>query len=69
VVLTSNEPWNDVVTEGPDGMPPGRFVTGVTHGVRVVGVCIPWADAHVSTGRKMPSAGASTCATSINLRR
>ncbi|QQL43931.1 endonuclease/exonuclease/phosphatase family protein [Sulfuriroseicoccus oceanibius] len=52
VVLTSSDPWEDVANEGPEGMPPGRFVSGITHGVRVLGVCIPWADAHVSTGRK-----------------
>ena len=33
-------------------MPPGRFVSGVTQGFRFVGVCVPWKDAHVNTGRK-----------------
>jgi endonuclease/exonuclease/phosphatase family metal-dependent hydrolase len=35
---------------------PGRFVAGLTDSplgpVRVIGVCIPWARAHVSTGRR-----------------
>ena len=29
-----------------------RFVSGVTDELRVVGVCIPWGDAHVRTGRE-----------------
>lgn len=35
--------------EGSD-LPPGRFVSGITEGIRIVGVCVPWFDAHVSTG-------------------
>jgi len=30
----------------------GRFVSAVTCGVRFVGVCIPWRDAHVRNGRR-----------------
>ena len=33
-------------------LPGGRFVSGVTMGIRFIGVCIPWQSAHVSTGRK-----------------
>jgi endonuclease/exonuclease/phosphatase family metal-dependent hydrolase len=33
-------------------MPTGRFASGVTQGVRFVGICIPWRDAHVKTGKK-----------------
>jgi hypothetical protein len=33
-------------------MPSGRYISGVTNGVRFIGVCIPWRDAHVRTGRK-----------------
>ena len=33
-------------------LPIFRFVSGVTGELRVVGVCIPWRDAHVRTGRK-----------------
>lgn len=53
VVLWSRNPWHDIATELP-GAPGGRFVRGVTETaagpVTVVGVCIPWAAAHVSTG-------------------
>ena len=37
----------------PEGMPPGRFVTGrLGSGLLVVGVCIPWDRAHVSSGAR-----------------
>ena len=52
VILWSKQPWTDVDTIGDDEMPSGRFVSGVTAGVRFVGVCIPWRDAHVNTGRR-----------------
>ncbi len=52
VILWSKQPWTDVDTIGDDEMPSGRFVSGVTAGVRFVGVCIPWRDAHVKTGRR-----------------
>ena len=55
VVLWSRNPWHDITTELP-GAPGGRFVRSVTETaagpVTVVGVCIPWAAAHVSTGRR-----------------
>jgi len=52
VMLWSRLPWTDVDAVGEASMPSGRFVSGVTAGVRFVGICIPWAYAHVSTGRK-----------------
>ena len=46
VMLWSREPWNQVDAVGIDSMPPGRFVSGVTHTsvgeVAVIGICIPW---------------------------
>lgn len=56
VVLWSKSTWEEATTEISDAMPGGRFTSGVTATsigrVRVVGVCIPWKDAHVRTGRK-----------------
>jgi exonuclease III len=52
VILWSKQPWTDVDTIGDDEMPAGRFVFGITARVRFVGVCIPWRDAHVKTGRR-----------------
>ena len=55
-LLWSKRPWNDVDMVGSDALPPGRFVAGVTQTplgpLTVVGVCIPWHDAHRRTGRK-----------------
>lgn len=56
VGLWSRWGWTDTDTTGAAGMPGGRFVAGTTptpHGpVRVIGVCIPWHMAHVTSGRK-----------------
>lgn len=52
IALWSSAAWTDVIPEGPVGMPPGRFISGVSHGIRFIGVCIPWKDAHVTTGNK-----------------
>jgi endonuclease/exonuclease/phosphatase family metal-dependent hydrolase len=56
VLLWSRHPWRDIDSTGHPGLPPGRFVAGLTDSplgpVRVIGVCIPWARAHVSTGRR-----------------
>jgi len=56
VLLWSREPWKNVDGVGSAGLPGGRFVAGTTasaHGpFRVYGVCIPWKDAHVRTGRR-----------------
>ena len=46
VMLWSREPWDKVDDVGIDWMPPGRYVSGLTHAsvgeVTVIGVCIPW---------------------------
>ena len=56
VMLWSREPWDQDDTAGDSGLPPGRFVSGRTMTplgpVTIVGVCIPWRDAHVSSGRR-----------------
>jgi len=52
VVLWSREPWTEVDSVGDETMPSGRFISGITSGIRVVGICIPWKDAHVKTGRR-----------------
>ena len=52
VILVSKEPWNDVEQVGEENMPSGRFISGKTKGIDIIGVCIPWKDAHVNTGRK-----------------
>jgi exonuclease III len=52
VILWSKKSWTEVDTIGDDEMPSGRFASGVTDGIRFVGVCIPWRDAHVKTGRR-----------------
>lgn len=56
VLLASRLPMVDVTTTTPDGMPGGRLVSATIHhstaAVRIHGVCIPWRDAHVRTGRR-----------------
>lgn len=52
VLLWSKYSWTDVDSVGDDALPPGRFTSGVSCGIRFVGVCIPWKDAHVKTGRR-----------------
>ena len=52
VILWSREPWTEIDLVGDPELPCGRFVSGVTMGIRFIGVCIPWQSAHVSTGRK-----------------
>lgn len=56
VLMWSKEPWECVRSRGPGSMPPGRFVSGKTMTdlglIEIVGVCIPWKDAHVRTGEK-----------------
>ena len=56
VLLWSRKPWKQVDQIGDRDLPPGRFVAGLTETsegpIFCVGVCIPWAAAHVSTGRK-----------------
>jgi endonuclease/exonuclease/phosphatase family metal-dependent hydrolase len=52
VILWSKTPWSDVDIVGDPELPSGRFASGISGGVRFVGVCIPWRDAHVISGRK-----------------
>ena len=52
VVLWSKTPWQEADSIGHESMPSGRFATGISQGIRFIGVCIPWKDAHVRTGRK-----------------
>lgn len=56
VHLWSRWGWRDIDPIGTDALPPGRFVAATTETpagpLRVIGVCIPWSAAHVSTGRK-----------------
>ena len=56
VGLWSREPWTEVDPVGHPDLPSGRFVAGTTETsigpLRLVGVCIPWRAAHVSTGRR-----------------
>jgi len=56
VLLWSQEPWRDIETLKASPLPSGRFVAGTTEtplgAARFVGVCIPWRDAHVRTGRR-----------------
>ena len=56
VLLWSRHDWRNVDPIGHEDLPTGRFIAGTTvtpiGDCRVFGVCIPWADAHVRTGRK-----------------
>lgn len=52
VILVSKHEWTSVDTCGSELLPPGRFVSGQTLGLKWIGVCIPWKDAHVRTGHK-----------------
>ena len=52
VILISKTPWTNTDEIGNINMPNGRFVSGNTQNIDILGVCIPWKDAHVRTGRK-----------------
>lgn len=52
VWLVSQHEWTAIEHGEGSGLPPGRFVSGITGGIRFVGVCVPWFDANVSTGNK-----------------
>lgn len=52
VILWSKHPWSDTSIHEDLDFPTGRIVSGITQGIRVLGVCIPWNAAHVRTGRK-----------------
>jgi exonuclease III len=52
VILWSKNQWTEIDNFGSKEMPTGRFISGITMGIRFIGICIPWRFAHVSTGRK-----------------
>ena len=56
VAMWSRHPWTDVDHFEHPELPPGRLVAATTQTpagpLRVVGLCIPWKDAHVTTGRQ-----------------
>ncbi len=56
VILWSKNPWKEFDTLGDEGLPGGRLISGTTMTsigeVKFIGVCIPWRDAHVTSGRK-----------------
>ncbi len=56
VILWTRHEWDRRDAIGSKHLPPGRFAAGTlsleSAEVRVVGVCIPWSAAHVSTGRR-----------------
>ena len=56
VMLWSRNPWERVDDVGSDSLPPGRFVSGITHTsvgqVAVVGVCVPWFGSRTRDRRK-----------------
>lgn len=56
ISLWSKNDWESVDSIGDPVLPSGRFISGITTTpigrINCIGVCIPWADAHVSTGRK-----------------
>jgi exonuclease III len=54
VLLWAREGFSATMTRSPEGMPCGRFVSAMMRSpdLRVVGVCIPWSRAHVSTGQR-----------------
>lgn len=55
VTIWSRWPWIELDQLGSSALPPGRFVAGTTLAplghLRVVGLCVPWRAAHVTTGR------------------
>ena len=55
VLLWSEQQWSDRDRVGSDELPPGRFAAGVTDTpvgpLTIIGVCIPWANAHAGSGR------------------
>jgi endonuclease/exonuclease/phosphatase family metal-dependent hydrolase len=56
VLLWSKQPWSKVDSIGHSDLLSGRFIRGMTETpigpVDVIGVCIPWAGAHVTSGRR-----------------
>ena len=52
VILWSKNKWTDIDQIGSKEIPTGRFISGITNGIKIIGLCIPWRFAHVTTGRK-----------------
>ncbi|MBY6014077.1 endonuclease/exonuclease/phosphatase family protein [Qipengyuania gaetbuli] len=56
VLLGSKTPWLTQDNLGNDLLPPGRYICGLTKSsigqIRIVGICIPWSGAHVSSGSR-----------------
>lgn len=56
VLIGSKTPWIWHDDVGHSSLPSGRFVQGKTQNAagefQVMGICIPWADAHVRSGRR-----------------
>lgn len=56
VILWSKQPWQDVDQIGDSELPTGRFVSATSSTpigqLDVIGVCMPWHSAHVTTGQK-----------------
>ncbi len=56
VLLWSPSPWSSIEQLGSPKLPSGRFVSGITQTsigpLCVIGVCIPWRSAHVTTGQR-----------------
>jgi len=52
VAIVSGKCVTNIDSVGNERLPPGRFISCRSHGLNIVGTCVPWAHAHVSTGRK-----------------
>ena len=56
VILWTRHKWTERDSVGSRHLPPGRFAAGTLSldqaEIRIVGVCIPWSAAHVSTGSR-----------------
>ena len=52
VILWSKQPWSEVSIHEDFNFPSGRIISGISQGIRLLGVCIPWSAAHVKGGRQ-----------------
>lgn len=52
VALWSRTPIGHIECSGSPALPGGRYVQGSVEQITVMGVCIPWRDAHVRTGQR-----------------
>lgn len=72
VLLWSRTPWTRTDMVGAAELPPGRFVAGRTSTalgeIDVIGMCIPWRDAHVSSGQRNRAPWEDHCAYLAGLR-